>query len=286
MTVPRDGKREVRATLERHGLSPNKKLGQNFLVDPALLDAIPGDAGVQAGDRVLEVGPGLGGLTRRLLGAGARVMAVEIDHGFVRLLRESLAAELDSGALGLVEGDVLAPGESFHPEVEDWWKAGPPPRLVANLPYSVSGPFLGRLPGRPLAGAVLLLQREVARKAAAGVGEEGYGPLSIRLALRFSVSLGRKVPADVFWPRPKVESGFLHLSPLADAEDVEEGILREVLRDSFGQRRKRLLPRLEKSLPEAARRMRELGIPDDARPETVAPSVWWEAAKAVRIPSS
>ena len=105
--------------------------------------------------------------------------------------------------------------------------------------------------------------------AAAGIGKIGIVDFDV---VDFS-NLQRQIAhgtADV--GRPKVESGFLHLSPLADEKDVEEGILREVLKDAFGQRRKRLLPRLEKSLPEAARRMRELGIPDDARPETVAPS--------------
>ena len=282
--VRRHGKRELRTTLEQLGLKPNKRLGQNFLVDPALLDVIPGDAQVKPGDRVLEIGPGMGGLTRRLLAEGAQVMAVEIDRGLVGFLRDSFASELSSGEFHLVEGDALAPEEKFHAAVEGWWAAGSQPRVVANLPYSISGPLLGRLASRPCGQSLLLLQKEVARKAVAGVGKEGYGPLAIRLSFRFRAKLGRSVPADVFWPKPNVNSSFLHLLPLPNVEKSEDALFRLVLSHAFGQRRKRLLPRLDKSYPEVASRMRALGISDNARPETISPAVWWEAVKGVPIP--
>lgn len=268
---------ELRALLEAHGLSPRQMFGQNFLIDPALLAAIPSDAGVQPGERVLEVGPGAGALTRELLNAGARVYAVEIDAGLVELLRERFAAELQSGELQLLHADVLAADESLHAEVEDWWQSGTPPRVVANLPYAISGPFLARLLGRPLLGATLLLQKEVAEKAAS---RTETGPLPIRLGQHFEAHVGRKVPAQVFWPRPKVDSAFLQLRPRQDAPGPEvDAALRRLVREAFAQRRKRLLGLLGKSWPEAVTCLEGLGVAKDARAEEVAPEIWRKAAQ-------
>ena len=271
---------ELRALLEAHGLRPNPRFGQNFLVDPALLTSIPGDAGVVAGERVLEVGPGAGALTAELLRVGAQVLAVEVDHGLAGLLRERFADALADGSLQLLEDDVLAAHERFAAEVEAWWGAGPPPRLVANLPYAISGPFLGRLPGRPLLGATLLLQREVARKAC-GL-DDGWSPLGVRLALAFHTRVGRRLPPEVFWPRPQVDSAFLHLEPRADAPGAAaDARLHAALRVAYAQRRKRLLPRLRKAEPAWAEALVALGVGEDARAEEVAPETWHRALHAL-----
>lgn len=276
---------ELKALLEEHGLAPQSRFGQNFLTDPALLAVIPQDAGVQAGERVIEIGPGAGALTERLLAAGAFVTAVELDHGLARLLRQRLAPDLASGRLELIEGDALGPAESLHPELEARWSAaialGCPPRLVANLPYSISGPFLARLPARPLAGATLLLQREVAVKAAGPDGGE-WSPLAIRLALAFSVELGRRVPPEVFWPRPQVESCFLHLRPRPPAPAPDrEAQLAAVLRLAFGQRRKSLLPRLQRVEPRWATALRDCGVAERARPGEIGPEIWSQALSRI-----
>ena len=162
---------DLKVLLQQHGLRPQQMFGQNFLVDPALLAAIPDDAELQAGERVLEVGPGAGSLTAELLKRGARMLAVEIDHGMCDLLRDRFADQMSAegrsaesvsapegaegaegssapAALELLEADVLARNERFHPRVEDWWQSGSPPRLIANLPYAISGPFLHD-PGNP-----------------------------------------------------------------------------------------------------------------------------------------
>ena len=271
---------ELRALLEAHGLRPDKRFGQNFLIDPALLARIPEDAGVQAGERVLEVGPGAGALTAELLAAGARVLAVEVDHGLARLLRERFAAPLAEGTLELVEADVLDRSERLAPRVEAWWEEGPPPRLVANLPYAISGPFLGRLPGRALVGATLLLQSEVARKAC-GL-DDGWSPLGVRLALAFRTRVGRPLPPEVFWPRPQVASAFLHLEPRPDAPDRDQdAALREALRAAYAQRRKKLLPRLRKAAPAWAEALAALGVAEEARAEEVAPETWHRALHAL-----
>lgn len=274
---------ELRRALRDRGLAPRPALGQRFLADPSLAARIPSDAGVQRGDRVLEVGAGGGALTEELLRAGAEVLAVEVDRGLAAWLRERFGAETQAGRLRVVEGDVLAPGDAFHPEVELWWATGPLPRLVSNLPYGISGPFLGRLPGRALASGCLLLQREMAERAAAG-GGRAASPLSIRLGLAFSVRLGRRVPPAVFWPRPAVESLFLHLSPREGAPVPEEDRhLAAVLKRAFGQRRKRLLPRLRQSDPPTAAALEALGVAEDARPEDVPAALWLQAVRAARM---
>ena len=269
-------KGDLRSLLEMHGLRPNARFGQNFLVDPALLKRIPEDAGVQAGNFVLEVGPGAGALTFELLAIGAKVCAVELDRGLANLLRERFAEELSSGQLQLIEGDALDKNEKLHPEVETWWQQlEAPPRLVANLPYSISGPFLARLPGRSLAGATLLLQREVADKAAGPKGSDEWSPLSIRLALAFDAHVGRRLPPEVFWPRPSIDSAFLHLTPRADALPGElDAQLRLVLREAFGQRRKRLLSRLRKKMPDWAAALEACEVGSDSRPGEVSPQIW------------
>ncbi|TAH36332.1 MAG: ribosomal RNA small subunit methyltransferase A [Planctomycetota bacterium] len=272
---------ELRRMLEARGLAPLSRYGQNFLVDPALLSVVAADAGVVPGERVLEVGSGAGALTAELLAAGARVLAVEVDRGLAAWLRERFAAELDEGRLRLVEGDALAAGERFHPEVEAWWSQGAAPRLVSNLPYGISGPFLGRLPGRPLAGACLLLQREMAQRAAAGPGGPDYGPLSVRLRLAFELRLGRHAPPQVFWPRPEVHSIFLHLRPCPDAASpAEDRVLAAWLRAAFTQRRKRALARLP---PEAAAALQAQGVAAGARPQEIAPDTWLAAVRAAKM---
>ncbi|MCX8228679.1 MAG: 16S rRNA (adenine(1518)-N(6)/adenine(1519)-N(6))-dimethyltransferase RsmA [Planctomycetota bacterium] len=273
---------ELRALLESRGLRPQHRFGQNFLIDPALLSAIPRDAGVQAGDRVLEVGPGAGALTQELLNVGANVFAVELDYGLFALMEDRFASFLESGQLQLVAGDVLGKDPAFHPEVESWWAAGTPPRVVANLPYSISGPFLGRLAARPLTGACLLLQSEMARKAASTQCGKEYGPLTVRLALAFHVELGRRPPPQVFWPRPKVDSAFLHLRPRADAPSASVGrALKEILQWGFAQRRKRLFSRLKQAFPMAVEALQAAGVEEDARAEVVTPTQWLLAAQAV-----
>ena len=274
---------ELRDLLAAHGLRPNPRFGQNFLIDPALLARIPIDAGVEPGDFVLEVGPGAGSLTKELLNAGAKVLAVELDFGLARLLRERFHEALEGGQLQLIEGDALGPEETLHPQVEAWWAALPAaPRLVANLPYAISGPFLGRLPGRDLASATLLLQREVADKASGPRGKEEWSPLSIRLYLGFIAKTGRRLPPEVFWPRPKIDSAFLQLHPRDDAlPAAEEKMLNQVLRFAFGQRRKTLLGRLRKEFPLWADALEAESAGKDTRPGAVPPQAWVAAMRRV-----
>jgi 16S rRNA (adenine1518-N6/adenine1519-N6)-dimethyltransferase len=276
-------KNELRALLEANGLRPNSRFGQNFLIDEALLARIPHDAGVAAGDHVLEVGPGAGALTEQLLAVGANVLAVELDHGLADLLRSRFAEQIESGQLTLIEGDALSKNELLHPAVEEWWsQLKQAPFIVANLPYAISGPFLARLPGRSLAGVTLLLQKEVAEKVAGPADGEEWSALSIRLSLAFNCRLGRRLPPEVFWPRPQIDSAFLQLAPLEESISRDQDQqLKEVLKFAFGQRRKQLFGRLRKQYPQWAEVLIELGMAADVRPGNIAPNVWLSALDRV-----
>lgn len=244
MSEPTEGARgpwaALREELTRAGFRPSRRLGQNFLLDENLLRAIVRDAGVEPGMRVLEVGPGLGFLTRHLLAAGARVTAVEIDPRLAERCESTFAANPD---FDLVRADVLASKHSFAPEVLARIPEREPWHLVANLPYAVSGPVLAiaaALPHPPRTMTVLV-QLELAERVVAGEGTDDWGPLSIRLQVAYQARIVRRVPPDLFWPRPQVDSALLRLdalpSPLAPAERLR---LSQLVDRLFQRRRQRL----------------------------------------------
>jgi len=218
-----------RQLLEKYGLRAKKSWGQNFLGDEEILDHIARLAVDRPGERVVELGAGLGHLTARLLARGAEVIAVERDRDLAAVLRGELgeriqlveadAARLDY--LPLARGDKLA--------------------VVGNLPYHLTSPILFGLLDQSnlLARAVLLVQREVAERLAAEPGTKAWGLLSVLLQHRARVSIERRVPAGAFLPPPKVESAVLRLAfgparaPVADAVRF-----RRLVKAGFAQRRK------------------------------------------------
>ena len=263
---------EIRAVLSERGLAPLKRLGQSFLADRNLRDAIVGAAGIRAGERILEVGPGLGMLTRGLLDAGAEVVAVEIDRGLAAFLREALSAELQ---FTLIEGDVLAK-KKIHPDALS--ALGEDFRVVANLPYSAATPFLAalaRLPDPP-AGALVMVQAEVARRLAAAPGEKDYGPLAVLMALRGEVSVVREIGGRVFVPPVKVRSALVSIAFRKDG--LERALLGErTARSAFLHRRKALRRSLlSAGHPEerVARAIERAGADPTARPETLPLSMF------------
>jgi len=278
------GRTESWGTLKRRlsslGFRPSRRLGQNFLLDENMSRALVRDAGVVEGDFVLEVGPGLGFLTRPLLDAGARVLAVEIDGRLAELLRADLGEE---PRFELVQGDVLAGKHELAPEVREHLpgnageaREGEEPwRLVANLPYSVSAPLLAvlaALPAPPVAMDVLV-QLEVARRLAAEPGGRDWGPLSVRLQASYRVELGRRVGPELFWPRPKVDSAWVRLRRRADAPPREEAERLAGLGAALFGRRRQALGRVLGELlgdREAARALlEELGVEPRRRAETL-----------------
>lgn len=266
------GPSDIRAFLERHGLLARRALGQNFLCDERLAGRLVGLAGVEPGDSVVEIGTGLGLLTRALAARARRVVTLEVDAGLVRALR----------AEGRLPGNV----ELLHADVLRSDLAGlvagctAPVRLVANLPYSISGPVLRRLLDLrdALVDWSVMLQREVAERLLARPGSRAYGSLTVLHGLMVEVSKALTLEPRCFFPVPRVRSSFLRMRPLAEpllgAEELPwvEGVVRA----GFMQRRKTLVNALRGGdlapAPDAeavVRALDLLGIDPRARAESL-----------------
>ena len=255
----------LRDSLAAHGLLARKSFGQHFLLDLNVTRKIARLAGPLDGRAVIEVGPGPGGLTRALLEAGARVIAVEKDRRFLPLLGELAGAA--GGGLTVVEADALTVDETAL-AVEH--APGLPLRIVSNLPYSVGTPLLVKwLVGRtPWEAMALMFQKEVARRIVARPGEADYSRLSVLSQAVARVSLDMSLPARAFTPPPKVDSAVVGFTPRDDRPRAELlAALETVTQAAFGQRRKMLRSSL-KPLGGAAL-CDTVGIDSNARAETV-----------------
>ena len=256
-------KTELTATLEKLGMRPGRGLGQNFLLDANLLDFIVRASGAAPGMNVLEVGPGFGALTRRLLAAGASVWAIEFD----RRLADYLRNEIKSEKFHLIEGDACKVDfVSALPEGDF--------RVIANLPYSISSVFIARLLtlANPPEAWFFMLQKEMAQRLAANTRTKNYGALSVRTQLSYNVELVRMVPPEVFFPPPAVDSALLAgtLRPELPSAD-ERRRVDALARMAFHQRRKKLTNTLGVTFGGAnvAAALEKLGISVDARPENL-----------------
>jgi 16S rRNA (adenine1518-N6/adenine1519-N6)-dimethyltransferase len=248
------------------------RLGQNFLADPNLLDAIVRDAELSADDVVLEVGAGEGVLTERLADAARHVHAVELDCG----LEAALAPLAARPGVDLHWADAMK---------LDFARLDPPPSaMVANLPYSVATPVLLRtieeLPS--LDRWTVMVQREIADRLRASPGSRVYGSPSVLVQLACEAKLVRRVDPAVFRPRPRVESAILSLRRTGPG--AGPGV-RDLVRAAFAHRRKALARSLEHGRPgslEAVRAaLRELGLPEDARAESLAPAQFAALAESL-----
>jgi 16S rRNA (adenine1518-N6/adenine1519-N6)-dimethyltransferase len=250
----------LRESLAAHGLLAKKAFGQHFLLDLNITRKIARLAGVGAGDHVIEVGPGPGGLTRALLETGARVTAVEKDERF-RPLLEGLAAACP--ALTLVFGDALQIDEGALAD-------GAPAHLVSNLPYNVGTPLLIKWltgPWTP-ASLTLMFQKEVADRIVAAAGDEAYGRLAVIVQATCQAQRVMDVPARAFTPPPKVDSAVVRLVPRAERPAPEMlKALEQVTAAAFGQRRKMLRSSLKVMGGEAF--VAAAGLDPQARAETV-----------------
>ena len=262
---------QLRRLMGAERLRPRKSLSQNFLTDPEALDAIVAAAELQAGDRVVEVGPGLGVLTRRLLAAGASVLAVELDPRLAAYLRRELG---DVDRFELIEADAL----SLHPR--DMFP-GQAFKLVANIPYHITSPLLHAfLEGeRPPELTVLLVQLEVAERVASPPGGMSY--LSVFAQNVADAEVVARVPAAAFEPEPAVDSAVLRLRRRAEPY-VPPGEGREpfyrIVQAGFRERRKQVHNGLTRELPvdrdavEAA--LVACEVARDRRPQTLSVAEW------------
>ena len=254
----------LREVIARHGLQATKALGQNFILDRHLLDRIAAVPGNFEGATVYEVGPGPGGLTRALLAAGARVVAVERDRRCLPALTE-LEAEFPS-RLRIIEGDAL--------RIDERTEAGDGAHVVANLPYNVGTALLLRwLSGDKWPpwwrSLTLMFQREVAERIVAKPGSEHYGRLSVAAQWRSRPRLAMAVHRSAFVPPPKVASAVVHIVPAEMPSGVEAGVLESVTAAAFGQRRKMLRQSL-KGLAGGLEALATLGIDPERRAETLS----------------
>ena len=270
---------EIKQVLSRWNGQANKGLGQNFLIDPAALETIVEAADIQPGERVLEVGPGLGVLTRALIQAGAEVVAIEQDRRFVEFLN-GRDAGFPPGHLPIVtHGDAAAlPLDPLVGKLP--WK------FVSNLPYSITSFALRKAlwATHPPSRLVVLVQREVAERAIAKDGKQSLLSLMVAFASS-SARIVKRVPAGAFYPPPKVESAILEIIPESwHAREQRWGIqpdkIMEWARLGFAHPRKLLASNIGLKTGECSiASLEEVGLNAKARAEDLSPSDWARLAQ-------
>jgi len=264
---------EIRRLLDENGLRPSRARGQNFVADPNTVRRIARLAGVGSGDRVIEIGAGLGSLTLALAETGATVTAVEVDRGLVPVLRSLV----EPAGVTVVEADALR---------LDWdaLLGDGPWVLVANLPYNVATPLVADLLDRvpAIRRMLVMVQREVAERLAAAPGDEAYGAVSVKVAYWATASVAGLVPASVFVPVPNVESALVRIERRdapAVGPEVEPEALFALVGTGFGQRRKMLRRSLSGLV--TAEAFAAAAVNPEARPEELDVAAWGRLAAAV-----
>lgn len=262
----------VREMMAEYGIRPKRSLGQHFLADPNTARRIASLAEVAEGDAVLEIGPGLGSLTLALVERGAKVRALELDRTLASVVARIEGVEVVVGdALSVDLVDLLAD--------RDRWSC------VSNLPYNVAVPVVVRLleEARAVGLIVVLVQREVGERLAAGPGDPEYGAVSVKVAYFADAALLGTVPPTVFVPRPKVDSALVRLRRRArpPVSVPSESALFDLVRAGFAHRRKMLRRALQPVLGERAPEVLDAaGVAPTARAETLALEEWAALARS------
>lgn len=280
------GRPEVTRLLAEQGIRPSRALGQNFVADPNTVRRVVRLAGVGQGSAVVEVGAGLGSLTLALADAGAGVVAVEVDPALAAVLRGLAASRpvrvVEANALRVDWGELLGEPPPGCTERSPAWS------LVANLPYNVATPLVvGVLERAPMVDRMLVMvQREVGERLAAGPGDDAYGAVSVKVAYWATASVVGRVPPTVFVPRPRVESALVRIErrpePAVPASEVGYERLFQVVRAGFAQRRKMLRRALAEVVAPGA--FTAAGVAPEARAEELGVGQWARLAAPPRGP--
>jgi 16S rRNA (adenine1518-N6/adenine1519-N6)-dimethyltransferase len=265
----------IRERLAAHGLAPSKARGQNFLRSERVARQIVELLGLEPTDAAVEIGPGLGDLTRAIAAVARSTIALEIDRGLVQLLAEAgLPASVEVRHEDALEADLGGMARAL----------GDPVVLLGNLPYAISGRFLGNLlgPRTPFRRWGFMLQSEVAARLTAEPGSTDYGPLAVWAGLWTHARPVLELGPEAFVPRPRVRSTFLVFDPAPDGpEVVDMGVLRAVVRHSFQHRRKTLRAALRGRVPGAQEGLETTGIDPQRRGETLAEAEFVALANAI-----
>ena len=268
--------RDITELLASHGLAPRRAFGQNFVSDPNTVRRIARMANVGPHDHVVEIGAGLGSLTLALAETGARITAIEIDHGIAPVLRDVVK---DLPNVSVVVGDALE---------LDWNEIIPPESkavVVANLPYNVATPLVADLLDAipQISRFVVMVQKEVALRLASSVGSSDYGAISVKVAYWATARVLGDVPPSVFIPRPKVTSSIIEITRRetpAVGPHIAPQQLFKVIRTGFGQRRKMLRRSLAAiATPE---NFALAGVSPEARPEELDVHQWGRLATEIQ----
>src|SRR5437763_5491128 len=265
---------DIRATLEELGLSPSKALGQNFLHDQILARWMVNQADITPENYAVEIGPGLGALTRLILEKGAHVLAIEKDARLADFLRAHFRHErleiLNMDALKFDSRSLFA-----HRTV----------KLLGNLPYNISSALLLRFleQPNPISLSLLMLQKEMAARLSASPSTHDYGALTLRVQLHHRVKYLRSVPATVFFPQPDVDSALVRILPRdpLDLPDGDEELLLGLIRVGFSQRRKQLRKLLRDYAEDWDTIAQRLNINPKARAEELSLLQWIDLANFI-----
>jgi 16S rRNA (adenine1518-N6/adenine1519-N6)-dimethyltransferase len=266
-------KHEIQAILAQASMEPRYRFGQNFMIDGNLVRVVADAGEIAGGDLVVEVGPGTGTLTDELLLRGGEVVAVEIDRDLAASLRTRFAA---TPSFKLIEGDALAGKHAIHAELTAALRAaaGRPRKLVANLPYNIASPLVIELLIEGLDLLAFTVQKEVADRLKAAAGSDAYGPLSVMAQMLGRVEVLRTLPPQAFWPAPTIDSALVRVRRQDRLGDRAVAFGRFV-HHLFSARRKTLRKAMAQAGYAADELIAKLNLDPQARPETLAPDIFW-----------
>ncbi len=259
--------------IQKYGFAFQKKFGQNFLIDPHVLEKIIASAGVTKDDMVLEIGPGIGTMTQYLAESAGRVVAVEIDNNLIPILQETLK---DYDNVTVIHNDILKVDIA---ELAEKYNGGRPIKVVANLPYYITTPIIMGLfeSHVPIDNITVMVQKEVADRMQEGPGSKNYGALSLAVQYYAEPYIVANVPPNCFIPRPSVGSAVIRLTRHKDApvQTKDEQMMFRLIRASFNQRRKTLQNGLNNASDlhftkeQIASAIESMGLPPSVRGETL-----------------